>query len=183
MRYRKDCRYFVVISLVLWWTLLLLKGQAWASQDSETHQVTIQVPEILSIEASASNFTLALNDFVSGSESDSQTIQYTVKSNKNLAAQGAVLIKAKLDSNFQDLDLSADVGAYTKQGGNASLTEAASGNVKILATDTNLAKKVTDSGNGRIIRGVLPITYKAKATADLSAGQQVRTLTLTFTDT
>ncbi len=157
-------------------------GDAWAASTTSSHQVSIQIPEILSINADVSGFTLTLNDFVKNSVSDKQTIQYTVKSNFNRAAAGATVVKAKLATLFQSIDLLAKTGTYVKQGGNASLTASSSSQVKILTTDTGLAKKVLDSGNGQILSGTFPIEYQAVAQADLGSGTQTAALTITFSD-
>ncbi|OGW72447.1 MAG: hypothetical protein A2Y02_01365 [Omnitrophica bacterium GWA2_52_12] len=180
MKLETIARIFVIL-------LVALSGMAgarfaWAASTTTSHQVAIQIPQVLSVTADISGFTLTLNDFVKSSSSNVQTIQYTVKSNANAAAAGATIMKAKLGTLFQSVDLLAQTGTYVKQGGNASLTAAAAGQVTILTADTGLAKKVVDSGNGRILFGTIPVQYQALAQADLGAGTQTATLTVTFSD-
>jgi hypothetical protein len=177
VRKRRLC--FIALSLVLNVHAL----PVWAGQQSASHAVTIQVPQTLSIKADVSAFTLTMRNFIAGSDSNTVTVNYTLRSTNNTAADGATLMKAKLNTAFGSIDFFADPGRYDKNGGNASLTEQQSGIIKILTTDTNLAKKTNVTGNGKIIRGVLPVSYKAIATADLDSQSQRRVLTVTFTDT
>jgi hypothetical protein len=154
----------------------------YATSESKLQFVKIAVPEILSIETNSA-FTLTMQDFVAGSSSDTYTSLYIFKSNNNRAADGATVVYAHLNNAFDDIQLFANVGVYVKQGGNASLMEVTAGEVEILTTATDLAKKVIDSGNGKILRGQMPITYRATAATDLQSGNQSRTLTVTFSDT
>lgn len=155
---------------------------AYAASDTTTHSVTISVPTTLSIAADTSNFTLTMSDFVSGAQSNTQTVNYTITSNNNNVAANGTVLSAALGSAFTDLNLFADPGTYTRSGGNFNLVEAAAGNITIGTTSTALAKKTIVSGTGKITRGTLPVAYKAVATQDLAAGTQAQTLTITLVD-
>jgi hypothetical protein len=155
---------------------------AYAGSASTAHTVTVTVPNTLSISADVSNFTLTMADFASGSDSDTQQVIYTIKSNNNTLAADAVMLKGKLGTLFTDIDLFANPGAYTKTAGNFSLTESAAGDIKILASDVNLAKKTGITGAGKNSRGTIPVDYKATSTAELVAGSSNQTLTITVVD-
>jgi len=146
--------------------------------NNASHVVTVRVPELLNISADTSNFMLTFSDYVTGSESDTQTVNYTVKANKMTKASG--VISGALGTLFTGVDLKADVGVYTKAGGTASLVESEAGYITIGDSATDLADRQVDAGSGLNTRGSLPITYKAVATADLDAGDQQQTLTISF---
>lgn len=151
---------------------------------TKQHGVTVQVPEILSIAADVTNFTLSYSTFVkTGDESTTKTVTYTVQSNNMRQADGATAINANLDVLYDRLDFLADVGTYTKTSGNTGLAETAAGFVKINATNTAIAKKsgTTSGSDGKLLNGTIPIIYKTKATSDVPSGDQVRQLFVTLT--
>lgn len=151
---------------------------------TKQHGVTVQVPEILSIAADTTNFTLTYAGYIkTNDESSTKTVTYTVQSNNMRQADGATAVNANLDALYDRLDFLADVGTYTKTSGNTEIAEAASGFVKVEATNTAIAKKAnTVSGSdGKLLNGTIPVTYKAKATGDVPAGDQIRQLFVTLT--
>jgi hypothetical protein len=157
-------------------------GLVFAASQTTQHTVTATVPSLINITADTANFTLTFSDFVSGSASDTKTVNYTVKANNVTKTTGVVT--GQLGALFTGIDLKASVGTYTKASGNARLLASTAGYVTILAASaTNLADRTIDAAPGKTIRGILPITYRATATADLDAGTQSNTLTISFIDT
>jgi len=156
---------------------------ALANFETLGHQVTVTVPEVLTITADTSAFTLTFADNVSGSETDTKTVVYTVESNDMGQADGTAAINANLDNLYENVDMKAQVGTYTKISGNTELAAANAGYVTIGTTNVAIANKDnTDVGtDGKLLNGTLPVTYKAVATADLSTGSQIHFLFVTLT--
>ena len=149
-----------------------------------SHTVTIQVPEVLSISADASNFTLPFQTYAKqGDESWAQTVNYTVQSNNMRQADGSPAINANLDFLYDRLALKADVGTYVKTSGNTGLVEAGSGFMTIGTDNMALANKgnTTQGSDGKLLNGSIPVTYKAVATDDVPSGDQIHTLYITLT--
>ena len=138
--------------------------------DFVTQGITLDVPAVLSIEASTADISLTFADYKSGSNSSTQDVTYTVSCNNMLQADGNLALKGKLDGLFTDIDFKADPGAYNKLGGNTELVEVASGYITVDTTDTTLANKGNSTGDGKVLNGTIPVTYQATATADLAAG-------------
>jgi len=153
---------------------------AYGATSTASHAVTVNVPSVISLTADTAGIVLNFTDFVTGSESDIKTVNYTVKANNMSKTNGVV--SAKLASLFTDLSLRGDPGAYVKTGGNAHLEESAVGYITIDAVGVNLMNRVTDSGTGKVTRGTFPVSYKAVASADLSPDVQIQNLTITLTD-
>ena len=146
------------------------------------HAVTITVPTKLEIKANTANFTLTFADFAKSSETDSKTVVYGLKGN-NVTRLTSVLT-GQLAALFPNIDFQADVGAFTKVSGNATIVEAGAGFRTIgAAAPLGLANKQVDSGTGKMVNGTLPITYKAVALNDLETGTFTQTLTISFIDT
>ncbi len=146
------------------------------------HAVTVQIPEVLSISADASSFTLAFQDFITtGEESWAQTVTYTMQSNNMRQADGSPAINANLDFAYDRLDLKAQVGNYTKTSGNTELAAQQAGYVTIGTENVTLAKKTNSLGDGKLLNGSIPITYKAVATSDVPSGDQTHILNITLT--
>lgn len=164
--------------------VLSIAAPAFAATSTATHAVTVTVNSIISLSADQSAFTLTLPDFLSGTESNTQVVNYTVKANNIAQAVGAPALSANLGSLFSNTDLKATVGSYSATGGAAATLAAASGAgsgsyVTIGTSSTTLA---TRGGTTKIMRGSIPVTYKAVATADLPAGSSTQTVTVTLTD-
>jgi len=168
---------FVSIVMVFGMTAIT---PALAGTATQTHQATDVVPTFLSITADVTDFTLTFADFASGSLTDTQVVNYTVRFNGATVTDGAV--KAKISEAYTNVDLKADVGAYTKTAGNARLTEQSAGYMTIGTTDVNIAKRVTDTGSGKTSRGSLAVTYQAEATNVLEPVSEAKTLTITLAD-
>jgi hypothetical protein len=169
----------VPIQLVIF---IILSNTAMAANDEAHHQVSVIVPNVISITSTVGDFPLEFSDFVKDSETNVKQVIYTVKSNNMTKSKD--VIEAELDGLFDDIDFKADMVGYTKKGGTASLTEASPAGFKVIGTSkVSLCDRKVDSGNGKLIKGELTINYKAVAKADLDAGDQSQSLTLTFTDT
>ncbi len=172
----------IVASLMI--LTLCLASSAVADVVNVQHAVTVRVPTILSLSADTSAFTLTLADFVSGTESDTKTVIYTVKSNDIQQADGATVIDAALDFDYDRVALKASVGSYTNTAGsNTQLTAAAAGYQTMGMTNVVLAKKAntTAGSDGKILKGSFPVTYKAVTTADAPAGDQTHVLFVNMT--
>ena len=179
---KKLLRSIGIASLVV---LMGLSNPAFAADFvTKQHVVTVSIPEVLSITADVTNFTLTFPGFVqTNDESTMKVVNYTVQSNNMRQADGATAINANLDFLYDRLDFLADPGAYTKTSGNTEITEAAAGFIKVLATNTVLAKKANTvaGSDGKLLNGTMPITYKAKATGDIPGGDQIHQLFVTLT--
>jgi hypothetical protein len=174
-------KWLAVIAMVAAYSFSFL-GSVYAASQTTQHTVTTTVPSLISIAADTANFTLTFSDFVTASETNTQLVNYTVKANNMTRTLGVVT--GQLSALFTGMDLRADVGTYVKASGDARLVESAAGFITIgNVTAVNLANRAIDTAPGKKIRGVLPVTYKAVATADLDAGSQNQTLTISFIDT
>lgn len=148
------------------------------------HAITVSVPTILSLSADTTAFTLTLPDFVSGTESDTKTVIYTVRSNDMGVADGGTVIDAALDFDYDRVALKASVGSYTKIAGSTTeLAPAVAGYQTMATTNVVLAKKAntTAGTDGKVLKGSFPVTYKAVTTADAPAGDQTHTLYVNMT--
>lgn len=148
------------------------------------HAVTVQIPEVLSISADASSFTLPFQDYITtGEESWAQTVIYTVQSNNMRQADASPAINANLDFAYDRLELKAEVGAFSKTSGNTEIAAQAAGFVTVGTNNVTLAKKTgsTIGGDGKLLNGSIPITYKAVATDNVPSGDQTHTLYITLT--
>ncbi|MBU3759226.1 MAG: hypothetical protein FGM27_04775 [Candidatus Omnitrophica bacterium] len=163
-------------------TLMLAPRSVLADTKTVQHGVTLSVPTKLELTADAANFTLTFADFAKSSETDSKTVVYGLKGN-NVTRLTSVLT-GQLAALFPNIDFQADVGAFTKVSGNATIVEAGAGFRTIgAAAPLGLANKQVDSGTGKMVNGNLPITYKAVALNDLETGTFTQTLTISFIDT
>lgn len=174
-----------VVKLLVLSALVGLIGVPAARADFETvgHSVTVSVPEVLSISADTTAFTLLFADNASGAETASKTVVYTVESNDMGQADGDAAINANLDTLYEDVDFKAQVGSYTKDAGNTELAAVNAGYVTIGTSNVAIAKKAnTDAGtDGKLLKGTIPVTYKAVATADLPTANQTHLLFITLT--
>jgi len=163
-----------------------LSGMSVASAaefETTSHVVTVSVPQVLSISADTSAIALTFSDFSTGSETDQQTVVYTVSSNNMGQADGATAINANLDFLYDRIDFQAQVGAYTKVSGNTELAPAQAGFVSIGTSNVAIANKANSTlgSDGRILNGSIPVTYKAVATDDVISGDQIHSLFVTLT--
>ncbi|MFA6600732.1 MAG: hypothetical protein WC352_00290 [Candidatus Omnitrophota bacterium] len=145
------------------------------------HSVTVSVLDTLTFTADTTDITLSFPTYVAGTESSTKTVIYTAESNNMRQADGQPAINVNLDALYTGLDLKAQVGTYTKTSGNASLIASSAGYVTIGTTNTGVAKKTASTGDGKQLKGTIPITYKAVATADLSTANQTHLLFVTLT--
>lgn len=153
-----------------------------ASSETFTNRVTVEIPSYLFITADQPNMQLSFDHYLAGSETNSETVIYQVIGNNMAQSDGAAALTAHLDGTFPDLDLSVQVGSYAKAGGNTELSAVSSQFIAIQESDTLIAKKSNSTGDGKLLKGQLPLTFKAIARANLQAGRHSRSLTLTFTD-
>ena len=166
--------FFSTIGVFLVLFLVGTSGYLWGDHCN----LEIVSERCIDFTADRSSFTLTFSSFTAGSVTNSVDVTYSVMSNDVVRSNGVVT--ARLSDVFPGIDLLAQFGSYTKKAGNASLTAANSGFVTVPATDTGLADKVVDSGNGRLMDGSFVVRYQAKALQDQAAGGQLRTLTVTF---
>lgn len=160
-----------------------LSGIAFAATDSHVHNVTLSVPSQLFIASATNDYTLGFNSGHSnGSISDTLVVTYNVGSNTMSQADGAAAVSAQLDSVFADIDFQAQVGTYTKNSGNTELVAASGSYVTIGSTATTLMNKANSTGDGKVLDGSIPVTYRAVATSDLASGDRTQQLTVTLTD-
>ena len=147
------------------------------------HQVTITVPEVLSLTADTGNFTLTFSDWVSGSETDQKTVVYSLESNDMGQADNDTAMNANIDFAYDRIDLKAKVGAYTKVAGNTEVAAIDPDFVTIGTANVAIAKKAntTAGSDGKLLKGTLPITYKGVATGDVPSGPQTHLLFITLT--
>jgi len=155
---------------------------SFAETDRSNHNVRIQVPSTLQIDSDENHIDLIFSDDEEGAETDQRTIVYRVLSNGMTQGDGAAAITAELDQTFPGIDLNVNVGTFSDQGGTTELTAASSGFVTISEVSTPLANKANSSGSGKILKGELPMTYRARATRELTSGAYSRQLTITLTD-
>jgi hypothetical protein len=92
------------------------------------------------------------------------------------------LVMARVDQDLPGIVFQAQMGPYAKKSGDASLTPSGPGYVNLTTVDKGLADKAVDSGGGTTIDGTTSITYRASASEDLRAGQQMATILVTFAD-
>ena len=159
-----------------------LSSNGFASSQTYGHQVTIRVPSYLFIDSDQKDLNLSFNDSRSGSESSAQTIVHTVRGNGMMQAEGAPAVIAKLEGPFPDMDLKVKVGPYTKEGGNTELGAVSQDFVTLADSDIPIAQKANVTGDGKLLRGQIAMTYKAVANSSLTSGEYSRRLTLTLTD-
>jgi hypothetical protein len=155
-------------------------SSVFAAQSSASQQVTVTIPKINILSTDMKDFTLSFSDYISGSASSQQVVSYTVKSNSLNRDKG--IVQAHIDTVQPGISVLADVGAYAKQGGNATLVESASGFFPLKNTDTSLCDRQIDSGLGQTTRGTFPVTYQAVALEDLASGEFPISLTITLID-
>ena len=171
----------LLLALIL---MMVLASNASADVKNVQHAATVSVPSILEISADTSAFTLTMPDFISGTESNTKTVVYTVRSNDMGVADGGTVIDSTIDFAYDRIAIKAQVGTYTASaGGNTGLTASGAGYLTIGTTNTALAKKAntTAGSDGKILKGTLPVTYKAVATADMPAGDQTHLLYVNIT--
>ncbi len=170
---------FYVIFFCLF-LIMMAENPVIFAQQIKSHAVTIIVPESLSFSGDTSAFSLEFPDTNKGSETDTKTVNYSIRGN-NVSRQVGV-IQAQLNGTFKNVRLLANVGSYNKQSGNASLTPSNAGFVEIGDQSVNLCDRKIDSGSGKILRGSIPILYKASASDVLESGQFSQNLVLSICD-
>src|SRR3989338_2799216 len=148
-----------LVAMVLVAGMFGILPAAFAGSSAVTHSVTISVPTSLSLTADTAGFTLTMADYLSGSVSDTQTVNYTVKSNNNALAANAAIVKAKLGTLFSGVDFLANPGAFTKTNGNFDMTENAAGDITVLTSDVTLRKNTGIKGRGKTTMGPFPVQY------------------------
>ena len=173
---------FLRVYMILFTMMTCLQSSALSSSETYTNHVTIEVPSYLFIEGDRKDLNFKFSDYKPGSESETQTVAYTVMGNGMMQSEGAPAITARLDGTLPDIDFKARVESYAKQGGNTELGAVVPDFVTVKDSDTVLARKANSTGDGKLLRGQLQVSYKAVAAASLQAGQYAQGLTLTLTD-
>ncbi len=126
------------------------------------------------------SFNFIFPDFQTGSVTNAAQATYAFSANDAGRMQNLVL--ARVDQELPGIRFEAQMGTFNKLSGNAHLVPIDPGFVPLTTSDTGLADKVIDEGDGRILDGTAPITYRAVATQDLTAGQQFAVITVSFVD-
>ena len=147
---------------------------------------TVHAPPVLSISDTTGPFTLTFTGFVNGTESNTQVVTYTIQANKMDKKDVAGAVSAQLATAFTNIDLKVDVGSYTNLGESnfATLSEAATGEITIGTSTTDLADKGGGQAQGRTcLDGTLEVTWKGTLTTDHGAGSESQTLTVTLKET
>ena len=142
----------------------------YAAPSSASHAVSVTVPPVLSLTASATSFTLTYSDYLAGSESDIQSVTYNAMCN-GLTPSGRV--EVRLGALTPGMDFKADAQPYAKQSGSASLVKANSGYQTVGTAGVKMYDQKTDSDSGMTTRGSFVVNYKVTATTDLGVGTYV----------
>jgi len=132
----------------------------------------------ISFTASQSTISLSFSDFKPGTISNMEQITYTITGNAVSKTQDIILVR--MDDTFNGIEVQSEMGGYSTVAGNAHLESSNAGYVTISTVDTGIANKVTDSGDGLLLDGNFPISYRANITQTQPAGQQTRTVIVTF---
>ncbi len=172
------------ISVIFTSVLILLTGAfpAYAASQTAGQAVTIHVPSSLSLIASQNAIDLTFPENSPGVQTNSLTVSYGVRSNGMIQPDGASAVSAQLDDLIPGVDFKAVVGTYQKHSGNTELNALSGAEVVIGSAQTALAAKHNSSGDGRLLDGTLPVTYRAQARRALEAGTYNRQLFFTLTD-
>jgi len=139
-----------------------------AAQNMVSHQVMVYVPKVSEFHSDLDSFTLSFSDYLAGSESNAQAINYTIRTNDLQRTSGVVQVKA--EGELSSIQLKADTGIFVKNAGNARLVESSPGFVALNDGWTSLCDREVESGSGQIVDGSIPVTYQAFAQEDLDAG-------------
>lgn len=124
------------------------------------------------------NFTFS--DYKTGSTTETIPVNYTLIGNDVGRLQDVVVLK--MDQVLSGMDFQSRFDSYTNNTGNASLVAAQGGFVTLGTTDIGIADKQTLSGDGKILDGVMVLSYRAVATEDLAAGDHIAAVTVMFVD-
>ena len=178
----KNIIEFLRLILIYIAIIIICPNLSYSSSETSSNRITIEVPPYLFINSDQRDLRLTFSDYKTGAESNTETVVYTVMGNNMTQSDGAPAVIARLDGSFPAIDFKARVGAYLKQGGNMELGAISSDFVSIGDSETPLARKANSSGDGKLLRGQIEVSYKAVATVPLTAGQYSQQLTLTLTD-
>ena len=167
--------------------LSLVAAPAWAGQSNDVDTATVIVPNILSITDTVGNFNLTFADIVTGSQTNRQTVIYTLKGNNlpNTALTGVV--SAKISTLLSGITIKGDPAATSTNNGtsgNIVLSESVAGDIAMGTTAANMADKAATVGvQGKVLNGSLGVSWVAVADRDLAVtdGGPV-TLTVTLKD-
>ncbi len=130
-----------------------------------------------SFTANESSFTLAFPDFKKNAVTNSVSVGYSIQGNEVLRTDDVVM--ARLDAPFDNIAFEALFVSYTPINGDATLVPSQADFVTIGTNDVGIARK----NGGKMLDGSFSVTYRAKALEDQPAGEEVRTLTVTFAPT
>ncbi len=130
-----------------------------------------------SFTANQSSFTLTFPDFKKNAVTNSVSVGYSIQGNEVLRTDDVVM--ARLDASFDNIAFEALFASYTANGGDATLAASQS---DFIAVGTNEVGIVRKEG-GQMLDGSFVVTYRAQALEDQPAGEEVRTLTVTFAPT
>lgn len=159
-----------------------LQGFVSAAEKGTHHTVAIHVPSTLNLASSQQNIDLNFPGTQPGTETNAFIVSYTVDSNGMSQSDGNPALLAQLDSLIPGMNIRASMGNFSRTHGNTELAAVSSDFITIGSNTTVLAQKANSSGNGHLLRGNFPITYKAVADTELISGNYTRQLTVTLTD-
>lgn len=143
----------------------------------EPIQLEILSETAVSFNADQTSFVLEFSDFRQNAVTNTVSVSYAIQANEVLRTDDVVL--ARLDADFNNTAIQGRFMSYTANGGDATLVASNADFVAIDATDAGLARKE----GGQMLDGSFIVTYRAKALEDQPAGEEVRTLTVTFAPT
>jgi len=170
----------------LFWAFLafmmtaLLPAGSFADGDSGEILFHLNSQSSISFTSSQTSFQLTLPGYQSGLTSDVSAVEYQIMANAVGRLEDLVLIR--LMSPLEGIAVESRMSQFSKTDGNAHLVSNSSDYMPLSTTDTGLADKVIDEGEGTIIDGTLTLSYRARALRDLEAGNYETTLIVSFAD-
>lgn len=185
-----ETRYdvFILLSAVLLgagvWILPTSPTQAASKEVS--HNVTVVVVQPALSFSEPEEVSLQFEGTEAGSESESQTVTYRLKSNNASTGSAEGILTATLHGPAEGIELRADPGSFANEGpaGGVILVESDPG-FQTLADSipVSLADKGPSLGygtEGTILNGNLSVTWKAAATENLSSDEYPLAVTITL---
>ena len=172
----------LILGITCWWSPPALGASA-----EVKHTVTVVVVRpVLSISSDNEAPSLVFSDTRSGSQKETQPIQYQVAGNALPTGAYEGVLSAKIATSPSGrIVLQADIGSFANNGtsGNIVLHEQFPGYQTIGKTSTPLATKEASFGpQSTILNGTVPVTWKATTSEKLHSGLHTVTVILTLKD-
>lgn len=145
----------------------------------EPVQLEILSQTAVSFTADQTSFVLEFPDFKKDAVTNSVSVSYSIQANEVLRTDDVVM--ARLDAAFDNIAFETRFISYADTAGNgdATLVSSQADFVAISTNDIGIARKE----GGQMLDGSFVVTYRAQALEDQPAGEEVRTLTVTFAPT